>query len=666
MKIVLYVSRYPEENVLTPPSLQYLAGYLIAKKLVKEENILFANSTEEIIEFNPDILGIGSVSQSFNDAINVAKKVRSALPDCGVVLGGYHVSSLPEMLPNVVDIGVIGEGEITFAEIVSLRKESKKLELNSLRQIKGVCFREENGQVTTTPRRPQIKDIDSLPLPFRRLTYGQEWPYLFTARGCPFHCMYCASQSFWERYRPHSANYVVNEIERLIKDFGVSSIYFVDDLFIAPKKRLREIMVLLEQKGLLGKVRFKGFVRVNLVDEEVIYILKKMGFVEIRFGMETASDRLLSVIKDQPFTIKQAEEVIGLCNKYEIPICASFMFGIPGEEESDIRASRDFLRKHKVRFSISGFYLMQPIPGTSLWNDCLRKGIVSPTMDFSRLRLDFIKKDFDFDKALYINADKIHPRKFRKIMKEIHKEFIDEKRQNIVKIHILKILDNMLQRIIQGINRCILVFGYKINRILSQNSKPQREKLKDVIKEKDLKIYMGCGEETREGYIGCDKRRLPNVSIVCNAWELSRHCTGVGEIYSRHMLEHLTLIQVKATLCDWMKALAVGGKVNIIVPNMDFHIEQWRRAVWDEASWEQKWSDARHAFAGFWGWQRETGPDDQDINDGSLCWDVHKSGYNKKSLSFLLKRSGFSNIKCEVVDDVHVVAHAVKKDAEGM
>jgi radical SAM superfamily enzyme YgiQ (UPF0313 family) len=648
LKIALYYARYGVTESQIPPGLQYLAGYLSGKNLLRGEDILFANSAREAIDFKPDILGIGSVSQTINDAVDTASEVKKALPDCWTVLGGYHISALPETLPKIFDIGVIGEGEQTLAEIVSYRMKSLRPLPQKLRSMQGICCREENGLLIKTEPRPLIRKLDELPPPLRRIPYGQKWAYLFSARGCPYRCMYCASHSFWRIYRPHSAEYVINEIEKLVRDFGVSSVYFVDDLFIAPKQRLREIRFLMEQKGWLGRLRFKGFVRANLVDEETIRILKELGFTEVRFGMETASERLLARIKDQPFTIEQAENTIALCKKYRLPVCASFMFGIPGETERDISASMDFVRKHRRNFYISGFYIMQPVPGSRLWDDCLRKGLVSTDMNFSSLELDLLRKDFDWEKVLYLNGENISFPRFREIIEEIRSEFF---RPGII-ARALQAASHLLAK--GGATaRIFRKAGFELQRILRGNDKKIRT---SAAVSRGLKLYVGCGEDTKEGYTGCDIRSLPTVSIVCKAWEVSYHCREVSEIYSRHMLEHLTIPQVEATLRDWLTALAEGGKVHIIVPNIDFHIRQWQRAVWDEENWNTKFSDARHSFAGFWGWQREADSD----GEVSSFWDVHKSGFNADFLAFMLRRAGFSKVQCSVVNDVHVVGVGFK------
>ncbi len=175
---------------------------------------------------------------------------------------------------------------------------------------------------------------------------------------------------------------------------------------------------------------------------------------------------------------------------------------------------------------------------------------------------------------------------------------------------------------------------------------------------KEKNIYMGCGPDIKDGFIHVDIRDLKNVDIVCNAWELSKHLADVNHIYSRHMLEHLTNSEANRTLQDWFKSLKVGGSIEVIVPNMDFHAQQWLQAEWSEDTINERYSDATYSFAGFWGWQEECDPLKEDYNNS--YWSVHKSGYNKKRMKFLLEKIGYENIKIEIKDEVHLVAIASK------
>ena len=73
------------------------------------------------------------------------------------------------------------------------------------------------------------------------------------------------------------------------------------------------------------------------------------------------------------------------------------------------------------------------------------------------------------------------------------------------------------------------------------------------------KIYIGYGDDYKDSYVGCDVRKTKTAKIICNAWELSKYCKNVNEIYSRHMVEHLTYTKFNETLKDWHKALNGGG-----------------------------------------------------------------------------------------------------------
>lgn len=169
---------------------------------------------------------------------------------------------------------------------------------------------------------------------------------------------------------------------------------------------------------------------------------------------------------------------------------------------------------------------------------------------------------------------------------------------------------------------------------------------------------VGCGPSPAPNHIGCDTRALPEVSIVCRAWELSRFTKQATRVYSRHTLEHLTLGELRLTLEDWHRALRKNGEIEVIVPNLDFHITQWQRAVWSADELSRNKSDARYALAGFYGWQRECDPKERNYNQS--YWDVHKMGFSAKSLRYFLMEAGFTDVECHTEDSVHLVAKARK------
>lgn len=146
-----------------------------------------------------------------------------------------------------------------------------------------------------------------------------------------------------------------------------------------------------------------------------------------------------------------------------------------------------------------------------------------------------------------------------------------------------------------------------------------------------MKIEFGCGETpTKENFKTCDIRNLPGIDFVCPAWEIDSlvESNSVDEIFSRHFFEHLSFYQGKVVLSKWYKILKPNGMLEIILPNMTFHVEQWIR--------RKNKKELRWAAAGFWGWQRE----------GDLeTWDIHKSGYDFETLKEVLQNENFKDIK---------------------
>jgi len=142
-----------------------------------------------------------------------------------------------------------------------------------------------------------------------------------------------------------------------------------------------------------------------------------------------------------------------------------------------------------------------------------------------------------------------------------------------------------------------------------------------------MKIEFGCGETPRHPeFKSCDVRDVPGVDFVCPAWEIDKQVADntVEEIFSRHFFEHLTFQQGDFVLSKWYKILKVGGRMEMILPNLDYHVKQWVNKT-----------DLKFALAGFYGWQRGEFED---------TWDTHKSGYNFDTLYTLLRSHKFDKI----------------------
>ncbi len=209
------------------------------------------------------------------------------------------------------------------------------------------------------------------------------------------------------------------------------------------------------------------------------------------------------------------------------------------------------------------------------------------------------------------------------------------------------------------IARLVKFFFKKLGYSISKNEK------KGFIDYKDYRsLNVGCGDHILTEYINCDSRYAKGVDLVCNAWEVSRYLPyKMNYILCRHMLEHLTLKEVEAALTDWYEVLDVCGCIEIIVPNLPYHINQFLNATWSIDELNQSHSDASWGLAGLYGWQRDC--DTSKLNCNNKYWDVHKIGFNKELLLFLLMRAGYSNIEVDVEENCHLIAKAKKITLKG-
>lgn len=282
------------------------------------------------------IIGLSCMANLLPFSVLALKGLRRRYPDRKLVLGGVGSKSVEEQLLSRfpwIDIICRGEGERTGPELLAALKDG-----GDLSAVQGISYRTD-GRVHHNPARPRIRDLDSIPLPaFERVNLSQYAGYgMMTSRGCPYPCTFCSVAPVWnlESYARSAAN-IVQEMRYLNQKAGVDLFLFQDEFFVSGKSQVMDFCCEVKRAGL--DVSWKAFGRVNLVDDDMMQAMADCGCVELRFGLESGSDRILKLIK-KGFTATQALEVVPKAIELFPRADAFYIWGFPFETMEDFNQS---------------------------------------------------------------------------------------------------------------------------------------------------------------------------------------------------------------------------------------------------------------------------------------------------------------------------------------
>lgn len=372
-------------GIIPPLGIAEIASYIRTKGY--ESNIIDANaldiSIEEtvnaITELNPDILGITATTSSFQVASEIISKYKEINPKVLTVIGGVHAStSAIEILSDYLhfDLVVSGEGEKAFELILNSYSS------NDFSNIPGVSYCDKNNEVQSTQTSSPhllIKDLpspafDLLPmekyqLPIHHSGFGKKIPFqpffmIFTGRGCPMSCNFCASHTVWgNKVRFKTTEQVMHEIDTIVNVYNVKVFDIADDIFTINKSRLYEILNAIIERDY--KIHFNCSSRADTLNSKDLELLKKAGCYLIRFGLESGSQTILNLMNKR-LDLEKSISTVKLTHKYKIATSASYILGYPGETKETALETIKFAKKLKT--SVSLFFFAIPYKGTSLYD----------------------------------------------------------------------------------------------------------------------------------------------------------------------------------------------------------------------------------------------------------------------------------------------------------
>ncbi|MBA1334660.1 MAG: hypothetical protein HPY66_2564 [Firmicutes bacterium] len=353
--------------------LGYIAAYSRAKgKKVEILDIAARGwSNGEAVEYSaslsPEVIGVSILFQEGADEVlKFIKALKRRCSGSRIIIGGIYPSfEYRSLLENhqEVDFVCIGEGEITFYELLECLDRG-----DDISEIKGIAYREEGEVRTTSPREP-LMDLDVLPFPSRDVLPSmlKQRPYasMVSSRGCYGRCSFCSVNGFFTavgaKYRARNPERIADEIELLIKEFGINKFTFDDANFIGPgrkgRERAKEFARVVTERGL--NIEYSIECRADDVDREVFECLKESGLARVYLGVESGSQPQLDRYR-KDISVEDNLEALKLLSELGIFVQMGFIMFDPYTTVDDIVSNQEFLAKVKEIFPAGGLGYIYP------------------------------------------------------------------------------------------------------------------------------------------------------------------------------------------------------------------------------------------------------------------------------------------------------------------
>jgi len=432
MKIVLthayFLSLDPKEKAIMKPypplGLLYISAWL--DKFGMDNEVYDAtfsdpNSQRQyLLKVHPDIIAIYANLMSKIMLADLISFIRSEniFDQTLIVLGGPDVTyNIENYLSLGADVLVIGEGEETMLEIAISYEGKSKAQFH---HIDGIAFVDEKEGVTKTRARQKMPDLDLLPSPNRskidmslyldtwKKHHGKSAISISTQRGCPYTCKWCSTAVYGQSYRRRSPATVAGEMEFIQKHYNPDQLWFVDDVFTVSHKWLNDFQLELRARNI--HIPFECITRADRLTLDVINVLKDAGCFRVWIGAESGSQKILDAM-DRRVDISHVQEMIMQAKKMGIETGTFIMLGYPGETESDIKLTLNYLKSaNPDYFTITVAY---PIKGTPLYIETessqIKKnfwaGSTDRDIDFKRT---YQRSYYNYAVRWVVNSVKLH------------------------------------------------------------------------------------------------------------------------------------------------------------------------------------------------------------------------------------------------------------------
>jgi radical SAM superfamily enzyme YgiQ (UPF0313 family) len=322
----------------------------------------------------------------------VAEKVKDSFPDIPIVIGGIHPTIFAvEILKkyNYIDYVVLGEGEITFLELVKCIADSNR----SVDCLDGIAFRQ-GGVVKLNPKTKFIENLDALPFVDyslidlkdyeintshwyspKKIKIGRPFSIL-SSRSCPERCNFCSMGLLnGRKIRFRSPRHVADEIQYLYDNYDARYFHFIDDNMTFDKKRTLEICREIIKRNINIQFDTPNGLAIRRLDKETVDAMVAAGLVRVSLAIESGSDYIRNEIIRKRVSKKKIYEVVNHCASHRhLYIKLFFIIGMPEETHDTLQETYKMIKE--LPHDFPSIHFATPYPGTKLFEDCIRNGLL--------------------------------------------------------------------------------------------------------------------------------------------------------------------------------------------------------------------------------------------------------------------------------------------------
>lgn len=355
------------------------------------------------------------MSGEYKDLARIVAYVRKISVNIIIQVGGGIMTADPEVtmlaMPEV-NVGIIGEGELTSVELIEALRDGKDLST-----VDGLIYRTTNGLRTTKPRK-EIEDLDSLPFPdYEGFCYGEylrnnpdisdegkrySQVSVIGGRSCKYNCTFCFHPS-GSKYRQRSIDSIFSEIDWLVSHYNITYLALREELFATDNERVRDFCNRMEKYDFDWSIQL----RIDNVNQELVNMLKNTRCRYIFIGVESAVNSILKSMH-KGITVEHIEKALEMLHEAGLNSRSGVIMGDTMETEDTANQTIEWFMKHKDKYRMF-LDMIIAFPGSIIYKRACREGKIPD-------RIKFLK-----DGCPIINLTNMPEEQFLEMMNRVEK-----------------------------------------------------------------------------------------------------------------------------------------------------------------------------------------------------------------------------------------------------